>query len=218
MALLLSFVFLSSSCSSEGVPEPEAHLCDVSEESAEGRLLSLILGTGQYKTTIFNDIRDVTERLKVDLSQGVPKDGTAAVEACSFLPNKSDDDGRVRVSFYWSGTQASVQTPPPSALRYGWNGTQVESTDSRSTIWTRCSMAGDAEESSRQVWLTADASNTVDLGRKRNRVEQEQHASFLYLMTRRVTAPLGCTNDPLKGKPMMEPVDSSASGSVKNGQ
>jgi hypothetical protein len=200
--LLVCVALAATSCTDGGDDVPRAQAespCRIGDSSHQGRLLRALLGAGSLETVIYNPPVDVGTRLKKDLRGSGGARTTPYVYGCSFAQTSSPGGGEVRLGFSWvrRDDPHEKEAPSSSARWFDVSGALGESEGNYSKLYLRCDLPDDLGPSSGRVLLRARASNTSDSEQKGSEEAMKQHLAFLYLMTRPVTAALGCENEPL---------------------
>ncbi|MFB7309644.1 hypothetical protein [Streptomyces sp. NPDC056192] len=212
MAVVL-LTLAASGCTSEGDTHAEEGLCDATPASAEGKALRQLLGADDLKTTIDNEYDDLVESMQEWLRPGGPEKSALPLQVCSFAPKSTVGAQRLSLDFTWVPRDASAvkarELPGPLS-HYNVNGAIGEANDIISRLTVPCRLPGDFKEPSKRVLLKGETSNTLLMGTKVEQKTVDRQVGFLYLMTRRVSDALGCTNDPLAKAPVVKPYGSAS--------
>ncbi|WP_069173460.1 hypothetical protein [Streptomyces griseus] len=164
-----------------------------------------MLKADELKSTIFAETSDLVEGMRERLQEDKP---TLPQATCSFAPRNTVSSKRLRIEFSWvpRNPEASHRNELPGPLsHYDVNGAAGEANDISSHLRVECVLPGADKETSKQILLQGEASNTLLVGTEVRQKTIDQQITFLYLMTRRATEALGCENDPLAKKPVVKP-------------
>ncbi|GAA2944077.1 hypothetical protein GCM10010518_33990 [Kitasatospora cinereorecta] len=205
---LTALVLLSlaaSACTTGPEAAPEARFCDVPASSSEGKAVRDVLKADELKSTVFAETSDLVEGMRERLQEDKP---TLPQATCSFAPRDTVSTKRLRIEFSWvpRTPDASGRNKLPGPLsHYDVNGAVGEANDISSHLRVECVLPGADKETSKQILLQGEASNTLLMGTEVQQKTINQQITFLYLMTRRATEALGCENDPLAKNPVVKP-------------
>ncbi|MEU1126704.1 hypothetical protein ABZ371_24805 [Streptomyces sp. NPDC005899] len=208
--MVVALAIAASGCTSDDSTEPQARgeLCRLAPDSGESGALRRLLGEKDVRTDISNDTDDLTESMREWLEPGGPERSALPLRMCSYRPAKTTGARMVSLEFGWlprEGAGSKAGTLPGKVRHYTVDDAAVQANDTVSRLTVPCRMPGDLEKASQKVLLQAEASNTLLMGTDVRQKTIDQQITFLYLMTRRAAEALGCENDPLAKKPVVEP-------------
>ncbi|GAA1563026.1 hypothetical protein GCM10009731_16770 [Streptomyces globosus] len=205
-AALLCALALAACDSGEAEAKAD-HPCENASGSQEHALLRDILRVDGFQTDVMSSTSRVAEELKRRLQRMDPKKRTLPVHTCAYRPGGRAGVERARFGFGWvDRTSPEVKPSLDQGVPYEANGAFGEANDFITKLYVECTLPGLADLP-KAVWLYADASYTVNIGRTDiDQAARDRQTALTYLMTRRITDALGCENEPLEQPPTVKPL------------
>ncbi|MFI5762719.1 MULTISPECIES: hypothetical protein [unclassified Streptomyces] len=204
--LALVCVVAAAGCSAaESRPEPSAaHPCTLADPSKERDLLREITRSPDFDTRVNSTTAHLVDMLKADLRTVVNVGATSPWLMCGYVPEQGKDAGRVQLQVRWQPVDPRERIPEGS-LPFEANGATGMTDDTTSLLRVRCDLPGDLSSPADMPLLSVEGSFGIRAPRANmTQADRDRQTAFTYLMARRVTQALGCTNKPLERPPAVK--------------
>lgn len=206
-ALALSVV----SCASEKpVRQPESgDLCGIADDRAARKSLIDLIGSRDLKTVNDGDVTEAAKEMRAELTHPIEAGEESGRDVCYVYPRSREDGDLLNFSFAWRYAFSLDGAPEPSGPGYTFynlHGATAESSPESARIYVPCSPPKNSA-SSRERFLIAHSQNYLPRNRKAKVSPLDNQLIALHAVARKMTREIGCTNNPLRGKPNLTRYD-----------
>ncbi|MFI9027294.1 hypothetical protein [Streptomyces sp. NPDC053560] len=217
--LALGLTSCASTSPGDEAEKEAGDLCGITGDHTAEKALSGLLGTKDLKTADDGAVLDVAKEMKRGLTDPLSPADSSERDVCSLYPRTLEGSGDLAFSFGWRYKYSIERESEPldDYTYYNLDGAIGESSPERSHLYVPCTPPKNASPQ-RDRFLIAHVENSISpRSRDAKGNPRDNQLTALQAVARKMARAVGCTNDPLQGKPDLTPYD-TLRAAVRAGQ